>query len=67
MRARTHAESWHTRRQLPTGTRAYDEHDERHVGRVDAVLWNRDHRITFDNGTRADVPQRRVRRAAEGC
>lgn len=58
--------SFHMIGRLPTGTRVYDVHDERHVGRLDAIMWNNDHRVTFDNGLRADIPKARVRRAKEG-
>ena len=60
------ADCHHLRHRLPTGTRAFDVHDERHVGRVRAVMWNGDHRVEFDNGTVTDIPERRVRRATEG-
>lgn len=54
------------RRILPSGTRIYDAHDPRHIGRIDARLWNGDYRVTFDNGLRADIPPQRIRRAAPG-
>lgn len=64
--ARSNAESWHMRGRLPVGARVYDEQDRRHVGRLDAVFASGVHRVTFDNGTRADVPEGRVRRAGKG-
>lgn len=59
------ADSWHMRGRLPTGTRIYDIHDERHVGRVDAVMLDGSYRVTFDNGWRGDIPQHRARKAEE--
>lgn len=61
-RVTRHADSWHVRGQLKTGTRVYDVHDERHEGRIDAVLNLNTYRVTFDNGLRADIPKRRIRR-----
>lgn len=49
---------------LRTGTLIFDSHDERFVGRLDCILPNGDHRATFENGLRADIPERRVRVAS---
>lgn len=62
----TNGESWHMRGRLKTGTRVYDVHDERHIGRLDAIFASGDHRVTFDNGLCADIPARRIRKAKEG-
>ena len=67
MRVATPKVSWHMIKAVPTGSRVYDVHDERHVGRVDAMLeGGHIYRVTFDNGTRADIPKHRVRKAAKG-
>ena len=65
MRATRHAESWHVRGQFKTGARIYDAHDERHIGRVDALLWGGVYRVTFDNGLRGDIPKARAKPAIE--
>lgn len=65
MRATCHAESWHVRGDFRIGTRVYDSHDERHVGRVDALIWGNTYRVTFDNGWRGDIPKHRARKAEE--
>ena len=58
-----HADSFHMRGRFPTGTRIYDVADERHIGRVDAILWNGCYRVTFDNGFRGDIKRAKARRA----
>ena len=51
------------RHPLASGTRVFDVHDERHIARIDARMWDGTYRVTFDTGMRGEIAAQDVRLA----